>query len=162
MPEGTPLEIERVQHIAAINARNEFFIGRQDVLDSLISLVYSKATIREKFPSGLALAVVWGKAGCGKSALMARFCKTLQSPKRDGDSAARDDDFILYHIVGATPASQSLRGLLRRLCQELMVAAKTESALPESIEGLCESFGRLLSTFSRRVIIVIDAVNQVC
>lgn len=36
LPEGTPLEIERVQHTATVHARSAFFIGRDDLLSTMM------------------------------------------------------------------------------------------------------------------------------
>ena len=103
------------------------------------------------------LLAVWGSPGCGKSALMAQFCKELL------ERASRDARFrTLYHIVGATGASQSLRGTLDRLCREIMIMVDDKRPVPHQADELRALFVELLEKVGQRYhfVLVIDAVNQ--
>ena len=140
------LEQETELHALFMADRTRRFVGRRDLLDRMHDFCD-----RGDQPSVL---VITGTPGCGKSALMARFT----------DEALRrhPDWLILGHFVGASPASTSLRQVLRRFCAQLHLAIGASEDVPEDITALLKLFPDLLGKASDRgtVRIVIDAVNQ--
>ncbi len=98
------------------------------------------------------LLVLTGDPGSGKSALLAKFCRSLaeQTPEIHNSS------FILHHFVGASSGSTDLRRTLRRLCHALAPA----EPLPQDLKELIAHFHALLAGTKQRVILVLDALNQ--
>eukprot|EP00052_Salpingoeca_macrocollata_P020307 m.170390 g.170390 ORF g.170390 m.170390 type:complete len:1854 (-) comp21223_c1_seq1:109-5670(-) len=150
LPITNALDLERVQHSSLVLERCEKFLGRKPILQHLHEYVERKG---EK-----PLLVVWGRPGCGKSALMAQFCKELQAKSNQSKSA-----FLLYHIVGVTAESQSLRATLQRFCEEFSLALGHTKTIPAQCDELRVLFAELLGEMGRKfssVALVIDAVNQ--
>jgi hypothetical protein len=126
--------------------RTRRFVGRSDILIKMHNFVEKDTDPR--------LMVITGESGCGKSALMARFTeKIIQS---------HPDWLILSHFVGASPSSTSLRQTLKRFCTILNRAVGVETAVPEDYKELAQLFPDLLqkASVNRRVLLVIDALNQ--
>ena len=139
-----------MQHASAINARCEFFVGREDLLSTLDSWCHQT--------SKYLLGVVHGGPGTGKSSLVAQFCRRLERKYE----RSLQKVLVLTHVVGATPASQSLRATLRRFCSELLLHMELQDqAVPEHIDELMALFGMLLDRARNHIFIIIDAVNQV-
>ena len=140
------LEQETELHALFMAERTRRFVGRRDLLDRMHAFSDDGTN-----PS---LLVITGLPGCGKSAVMARF--TEEALRR------HPDWLIIGHVVGASPASTSLRQLLRRLCMHLNRAIGAAENAPEDIRGLLALFPELLAEASkqRHLLIIIDAVNQ--
>ncbi|HCU36631.1 MAG TPA: hypothetical protein DGT21_14625 [Armatimonadetes bacterium] len=94
---------------------------------------------------GAPLRGLVGASGSGKSALLARLCQRLS------EAGAQ----VVAHFVGASRGSGDLRLSLRRLCHAL-----GHEQPPSTLEELKSCFAELLSAAPRRVIIVLDAVNE--
>jgi WD40 repeat protein/nucleoside-triphosphatase THEP1 len=133
-------------HDLFIADRTRRFVGRRDLLDRMHGFCD-----RHEDP---ALLVITGTPGSGKSALMARFTEEA--------SRQHPDRLIFEHFVGASPASTSLRRMLRTLCTHLNRAIGTNEDAPEDIKELLKLFPELLAKASeqRQLLIIIDAVNQ--
>lgn len=130
-----------------VASRSDGFIGRSALLEQLHAWAAGSDGV---------LGVVWGVPGSGKSAVLAQFCSQLLQQHRP-------DTMVIVHVVGATPASQSLRACLRRICMEVLVGLKREESVPENIEDLKAFFVKLLEDRlgGKGLILVIDAINQV-
>jgi|GEM_PF-4098928 len=122
--------------------RTRRFVGRRGLLDRM-----HEFCDRNDDPS---LLVITGEPGCGKSALMARFTEEVMR--------IHPDWLIVPHFVGASPASTSLRQMLRRFCLHLSSTAEVS----EDIKELLKLFPELLTKASeqRNLLIIIDAVSQ--
>lgn len=143
---GDPLANESDLHERFVTDRARHFAGR----DAELARV-------ESFAAGGnagALMLVTGTAGCGKSALLAHACNELRR--------RHPEWLVMPHFVGASPASTSLAGTLRRICGILATAAGETAAPPADLRGLLAAWPDLLrrAGASRRVVVLLDAVNQ--
>jgi hypothetical protein len=104
---------------------------------------------------GSGVLLVVGEPGSGKSALLGRFC-------REHAERAAGSGLLVSHFVGATATSTNIRQMLRRLCRELHAGAGSTAGVPEDWDELQKAFAAALAAAaaSRRVALVIDAVNQ--
>lgn len=141
-----------LDEFAEENAAMEAFIAERAesyVLGSRANLLIEMKAFAESNnePSVLALT---GISGLGKSALLSWLLLDYR--------AARPDILVIPHFVGASPDSTDLRHILRRLCHEL----GAHDPLPEDIQELLKRFPLVLTeaAHSRRVLLVIDALNQ--
>jgi hypothetical protein len=104
------------------------------------------------------IMVVVGEAGSGKSAMLAKFVQDHQRK--------HPDQLVIPHFVGASAASTNVRQLLRRVWYELVqgtgLAGGELDAIPDDWEKLRDGFSGVLTRAGeqRRVVLVIDAVNQ--
>jgi len=140
------LDAEGELHALFMTDRTRRFAGRQALLERMDDFCERD----DEAP----VLVITGEPGCGKSALMARFAERTR--------AVHPDWITFHHFVGASPASTSLRQLLRRLCAHLREAVDDPEDVPEDIGSLIELLPALLARAgaSRPVRIVIDGVNQ--
>jgi hypothetical protein len=101
-----------------------------------------------------------GSPGSGKSALLAKFCRDLV--EGNNGEGREDEPLLISHFVGATAASTNVQHVLRRLSRELVVGASLDLEVPEEYGDLLVAFPRFLTlaAAARRVIIVLDAVDQ--
>lgn len=148
LPEPNSRVAEKLPHKLAVDDRSRMLFGRSALLTEMAgfcSVANPRGTL-----------AVFGEPGCGKSALMASFVKTLQ---------ANHSYNLLYHIVGSSPSSVNLRLMLLRLCGELMNLQST-GASPEQhttgwlTEHWAELAGQVFVETGQVVVIVIDAANQ--
>jgi telomerase protein component 1 len=135
---------------AFVEERSERFVlgSRQAVLEEL--LAHAGAT------GGNNYVCLTGAPGSGKSALLAYFCQ--HSTFNDQPSI-----LLIRHFVGASPGSTDVRRTLRRLCHELKAGCPDITAeIPDDPEKLRSAFPDFLrlACGRRRVVIVLDAVNQ--
>ncbi len=140
--EVDPLQEEAEHHERFVEVRQRVFVGRESLLAEL-----------EAYADGSddGLCVVAGPSGAGKSAALARFVTWYRQ--------RRPVVRVLPHFVGASPASTSLRGLLRRWCLELRGGGED---VPEEAAALAELFRELLwrQPSDAPTVIVLDGVNQ--
>jgi tetratricopeptide (TPR) repeat protein len=130
-----------------VDDRARDFIGRRDILHSLIGL----ATAND----GQAWAAcVTGKPGSGKSALFGALYRFLHER----------DVFLLAHAAGASVNAPSVDSMLRRWIGEIAGALRTDPGLadnadPDTVDA---AFARLLGQMAqrRRVVVLIDALDQ--
>jgi nephrocystin-3 len=126
-----------------------FMLGsRATVLEEL--LAHARAT------GGNGYLCLTGAPGSGKSALLAHFS---QQPALGVESST----ILISHFVGVSPGSTDVRRTLRRLCHELKKSCPDLTAeIPDHPETLRLAFQAFLrqACLSRRVVILLDAVNQ--
>jgi hypothetical protein len=102
--------------------------------------------------------VLTGDSGSGKSSLLAKFVRVLESPL-----APLNSPFVIPHFIGASAGSTDLRRTLRRICHDLAHAAGNIEPLPLDTKDLVIRFHSLLAEVSikRRVILVFGALDQI-
>jgi len=126
-----------------------FVLGsRSAVLEQL--LAHASAT------GGNGYVCVTGAPGSGKSALLAHVSQQLIL-------ASQSSILVIRHFVGASPGSTDVRRTLRRLCHELKAGCpEITDDIPDDPEKLRVAFPNFLrrATVRKRVVILIDAVNQ--
>ena len=144
-PSDTTLH-ERPYHERFLTERTRLFLGRGDLLESMLGYA---ADTEDRQP-----LVITGKPGCGKSSLLAecaRLCRE-QNPHA----------LVLPHFIGAAPGSTDLTTTIRSLCETL----RSECSLDYEISPDPEKLHHQLPVFlekagaKRPVILLIDAVNQ--
>jgi tetratricopeptide (TPR) repeat protein len=125
------------------------FVGRETITKELVELAISPASDEGEWG-----ACVTGAAGAGKSGLFAHLYQELERP----------EVLLLAHAAGISVQSTGVDRMLRRWVGELASSVDNDDPLddaskPEDIE---REFARLLGLASarRRVVVVIDALNQ--
>lgn len=97
--------------------------------------------------------VLTGNPGSGKSALLGKFYQDI--------TAQHADWLVISHFIGASAGSTDLRRILRRFCHELGQATGNTEPISEDVRKLIPQLRNLLDqTAARRVVLVIDALNQ--
>lgn len=179
----TPLdefEQEARFHDNAAAVHAESFVGRTALLAELQEYV-DKTAPASGARTGTAYngpLIVYGLPGSGKSALVGTFANRLQASL--GPDA---DAIVMTHFVGVSPSSTDLRLLLRRICHTLQEklpplpdapakddddageggSASPDAALhvlPETVKELQTLMPRLLERVGKRVVLILDALNQ--
>jgi len=145
MPVPDPLDLERAYHDFFIATRTELFVGQRHLLKRLHEYAKGDRT---------GPVIVSGTPGSGKSALLAKFVDQVRK--------LNPDTPIMYHFVGASPASTDPRQMLLRLCKELAKKFNFEEEIAQDFEKLRVQFQQFLNRAaeSQRIIFVIDALNQ--
>lgn len=173
---ASALDVERGFHWDFVEDRARTLVGRRDMIDTLHRFAVSDASHHS-----LPLVVV-GEPGTGKSSIIAAFAHEY----------ARDHprDFVLVHVVGASPSSSDVYEMLLRLCRELgayyhipvLREARNRGrlgadsshndddwangrgvdyqTLQEEWQRVLEVAGRLALDERSRVVLVVEAANQ--
>lgn len=141
---------EAEQMEAFIEERTERFVigSREPLMRDMLAFACADPAVAGN------IFVLTGEPGSGKSALLAKFTRDLNT--------LHPSSFILPTFVGASTGSTDLRRTLRRLCHELAFAAGNTEPLPLDIKDLITHFHKLLAEVAakQRVILVFDALNQ--
>lgn len=140
-----PLDQEAMRHEAYAQSRRLAFIGRSERLRQMDEHMGT---------AGAKPLVLTGESGCGKSALIAEWAARWHEKNRD--------DLIIQHYTGSTPESADWQGLVRRIMGELKREFDINDELPMQPDALRTAMQDWLvkSAGSRRVVIVLDALNQ--
>jgi len=139
-----PLDQEAARHEAYAQSRRLAFVGREDLLRRLDEHIST---------AGKPL-VLTGDSGCGKSSLLAEW---VYRWRKD-----HPDDLIIQHFIGSTPDSADCQGLLRRILSELKRAFAITDDIPlqpDALRGALNDW-TVKAAGSRRVVLVLDALNQ--
>ncbi|HKK61454.1 MAG TPA: ATP-binding protein, partial [Bacteroidales bacterium] len=129
-------------HDRFVENRTRLFIGRKNLLHILDEHV--EGTSRN-------ILGVYGEPGAGKSALLAQFYKQL---------LANDDILLIPHFVGANPASTSHYQMLLRFCRILKDVFNITDDIPFELNKLIDTFHVFLNMATKKVVIIIDGLNQ--
>ncbi len=129
-----------------LKERNRLFLGRQDILESMLGYVVDTD---DRQP-----LVITGKSGCGKSALMAECAKQCREkyPKT----------LVIPHFIGAAPGSTDLSTSIRFICEILRHECNIDdefSTDPNKLNAQMRLFLEMAGAI-RPIILLIDAVNQ--
>jgi tetratricopeptide (TPR) repeat protein len=140
-----PLDQEAMRHEAYAKSRRLAFVGRSDLLRQMDEHAGS---------AGAKPLILTGESGCGKSALLAEWAARWHDKN--------PDDLIIQHYTGSTPESADWQGLVRRILSELKRAYNITDELPMQPDTLRTAMQDWLvkAAGSRRVVIVLDALNQ--
>jgi nephrocystin-3 len=140
-----PLDQEAMRHDAYAKSRRLAFVGRNDLL---------KRMDEHAGTAGAKPLVLTGESGCGKSALLAEWVARWRM--------GNPEDLIIQHYTGSTPESADWQGLVRRILGELKRAYAITDELPMQPDALRTAMQDWLvrAAGSRRVVIVLDALNQ--
>lgn len=132
-------------HERFIDTRLRVYVGREAVNVTLAK--YANGS--DPWP-----CLVTGPSGSGKSAALAHFIRTY--------GASHSQTRLLPHFVGASPRSTSIRETLRRFCITIQSWVGSTDEVPQETAKLGVVFRELLNKApaSQRVLIVIDALNQ--
>lgn len=139
-----PLDQETARHEAYARNRRLAFVGREDFLRRLNE---RSAVPGKPF-------VLTGNSGCGKSALLAEWVTRWRKD--------HPDDLIIQHYIGSTQDSADWQGLVRRISGELKSAFAIPDDLPLQPNALRSALNdwTVKAASSRRVVLVLDALNQ--
>ena len=146
-----PLEAERSFHRSFIEMRSSSFLGRQHLLQEILTEVEAQI-------DGSQVLVIHGGAGSGKSSLMATLAHLMCQQNSSHEM------FILPHFIGGSPRSISITDTLSRICEELLREFELLEVLATEYETLVQQFRDLLEKVSshgqKKLVIFIDALNQ--
>ena len=138
------LKIEQDEHLRFGRERGgkETFVGREAELKAIRA--YLQNASRQPL-------VVHGSSGCGKTALMWRAFEEIPEAQRP-----------LIRLIGTTPHSSDLRGLLTSLCQELRQRNRRDGSIPTEIKELRDEFDQHLraATAEEPLVLFLDALDQ--
>ncbi|BBM82374.1 DUF4062 domain-containing protein [Candidatus Uabimicrobium amorphum] len=129
-------EQQAMDYFIALNTK--VYVGRQNSFAELHSFLDSTHNY----------LMVTGSSGSGKSACLAKFCSEYSENRTQ----------LLYHFVGASADSTDITRLLQRMCYAL--SEKENILYNRDYHKLRKLFGDLLRGSSEKIVIVIDAVNQ--
>ena len=141
-----PLKAEIDAHTTFAYERARIFVGRMDPLAKIAAYLAGS----DKHP-----LAIWGEAGSGKSALIA---KVVQQATENHPNA-----HVTYRFIGATPDSTDGRTLLEGLCREITrLYEGDEASIPFEYKDLVQDFPKRLSLASPKqpLLIFIDALDQ--
>ncbi|XP_069132997.1 NACHT and WD repeat domain-containing protein 2-like isoform X2 [Argopecten irradians] len=144
----TRLFDEVSQHVAFCHERTKHFQGRKELLQLV------KSYLRSRCPSPL---VLYGKAGCGKTALLCKTAKETHKWFRGQNMS------VLLRVIGITTSSTNVRSLLRELCLQMChVFGSNEDDVPTDYKGLMNDFTRHLSlaTPENPIVIILDSLDR--
>ena len=164
---STPLEIEQKEQKYFAQSKRKNFLGQEKLLKAIADYISDN----NQQP-----LVIYGKSGCGKSALMAQ---AIQQAQLDLQKS------VIYRFVGATANSSSTREILTSIFEELkegncsngedvlMDNCPSENEplddyqLPfnetingETFDQYCERIRLDIVSLNKEVVIFIDAVDQ--
>lgn len=138
------LDLEAVRHEAYALNRRLAFVSRENLLHHLCQYL----------SEGGKPIVLTGESGCGKSALLA---ECVARWRKD-----HPDDLIIQHFIGSTPDSADWQGLVRHLLAAMKHAFSIADEVPlqrDTLHGALSEWTSKVSG-SRRILIVLDAINQ--
>ena len=145
---GDSLDAEIAAHkqFGELRGGKERFKGREVLLSRVIAYLEADEPNRP--------LVIFGPAGTGKSAIVARMAEDARERLPQA--------VILERFIGATPPSVDARSLLQSLCEELGRQFQSDAAVPLEYRELVTAFRERLAwaTAERPVIIFLDAVDQ--
>jgi len=146
-------------HSRFMESRVRVYVGREAIQRELADFADGDETVP---------CLVTGPSGSGKSAALAKFATEY--------AESHADVLVIPHFVGASPASTNLRQMLRRFCMTLQREFRfTETRrgeggaeevvpteVPQAVNELIPKFRDFVGQVpeSRRVVFVIDALNQ--
>jgi len=130
------------EHEAFAASRQRVYIKRQADFDRLSIHAESED----------APLIVVGESGCGKTALLANWAKEYQQ--------THPDDIVFWHFCGSSPSSSDPLNLLNRIMVSLKSHFDMNEKIPASASKIKEQFGIWLGKALKRVVLIIDGVNQ--
>jgi WD40 repeat protein len=155
--EKVGLELEEELQMKYVDGRTYNFRGRAEVLDNIkktIGLAQNGKLLSQRAGKETGYILITGEPGSGKSAVMAKLYMELQKQYKE------DDIIIIGRFVGATGRSTSPGNLLVDFCEIIKKKCKLEDDIPVDYNELKVVFAKFLGKANRRVILLIDAVNQ--
>eukprot|EP01113_Clastostelium_recurvatum_P018405 TRINITY_DN2169_c0_g1_i12.p1 TRINITY_DN2169_c0_g1~~TRINITY_DN2169_c0_g1_i12.p1 ORF type:complete len:2586 (+),score=522.10 TRINITY_DN2169_c0_g1_i12:146-7903(+) len=163
-PLSDPLISERILHETFLESRVRQFVGRKELLDNLTRFCDGASGLHSRLTdNGTGMALVVGAPGSGKSATLSAFVKhylAVQSKKR----GVTKNLLVIYHSVGASSSSLSVRKLLHRICSEIAKRFPTtiKDEVPEEHAELIAALPIFLkeAAFQCRVVLVLDGIDQ--
>eukprot|EP01130_Rhizamoeba_saxonica_P014704 TRINITY_DN6442_c0_g1_i2.p1 TRINITY_DN6442_c0_g1~~TRINITY_DN6442_c0_g1_i2.p1 ORF type:complete len:1957 (-),score=395.96 TRINITY_DN6442_c0_g1_i2:23-5893(-) len=146
--ELNPLEEEKFFHDAFLEHRTANFVGRRKQISEAED--YIRSNINQPL-------VIAGAAGSGKSALTAYITKIM-----------KESHMLVYHFIGASSDSTDIKKTLQRICSELIKMFGLWEVVNDELDydDLKILFVKLLELsakelmFGRKLVIIIDALNQ--
>eukprot|EP01103_Thecamoeba_quadrilineata_P016414 TRINITY_DN5482_c0_g1_i1.p1 TRINITY_DN5482_c0_g1~~TRINITY_DN5482_c0_g1_i1.p1 ORF type:complete len:1835 (+),score=369.73 TRINITY_DN5482_c0_g1_i1:132-5507(+) len=105
LTEEDPVYEEAVRHCSFCRSKFTSFIGRENILGELVL----KIMVDLERPSQPLM--LYGDAGCGKTAILARVATKVKT--------ARPQAAVIVRFLGTTPESSTGRGLLKCLCRTI-------------------------------------------
>ena len=139
---------EQEYHESFIEHRTRLFVGRENVLAKLESYINGSSD---------KVLVVYGETGCGKSALLASFCRTC---KNKSENLKESGILLIPFFIGASPSSTALPSMLRYFCSEIKKAFDIQEDIPTNDDELTGAFYKFLRLSPGQPIFVIDGLNQ--
>lgn len=147
--------VQRIMHEAVVDSRTTLFFGRKELIKQLQD--FCTGNIEYK------ALVVWGDAGCGKSALIAKFYLEVKQYFK-----STSNSFVWIHAVSATPESFRVKDVLYRLCTDLVKRYGLLITVNDDLSILRFQLLYILKEASRkiqndkdsRIVIILDAINQ--
>ncbi|KAK3736404.1 hypothetical protein QZH41_017906 [Actinostola sp. cb2023] len=139
---------EIFQHLSFCQKKCQAFFGRGDFLELIKTRLLNKDN---------RAVVLYGESGCGKTSLMAKVTTAVKSWFED------EMVVVVCRFIGTSPASSSIRVLLRNVCQQLCKISGNTADIPEDMKSLTEFFPECLEKAAEKldkVVLVLDSLDQ--
>ncbi len=138
-------------------SRADLFVGREPELRRIDAYLSNKpGHPGERPPDFRQPLVITGASGSGKTALLSRACAIARAKE------SFEDRQPILRLLGISPHSSDVRGLLRSLCQELRVRNPRDGDIPQDINELNKELRDHFesATAVKPVHIFLDALDQ--
>ncbi|XP_022094961.1 uncharacterized protein LOC110981600 isoform X2 [Acanthaster planci] len=148
VPEDNAFYWRVVPHVNFVQECVKSFHGCSDILTSV------KCYIRSNSQHPL---VIYGKAGSGKTSLVAKATELVRSWLKSEDAA------VIVRFIGLTAESQHIRRLLAGICTQIChIYCQDTSSVPEDYFGLMNDLEHRLhsATAEKPLVLFIDALDQ--
>jgi hypothetical protein len=144
---------EVIDHAIFCNETVEKFQGRVDILDQMRD--YLLSTSNKPF-------VIWGRSGCGKTAIMAKVTKEVFNYVPDPQNYS-----VVLRFLGTTPTSSSISSTLNSIIYQIcrlfsLPMPKKQTAITSELKFMLLELLLLLKDThpSKKVVIMLDSVDQ--
>lgn len=150
-----------------VDMRTYGFRGRAKILKGLEKSIDDalEGSLRDSTNKALRYIMVSGEPGSGKSSLLAKLYLNLI----EHEKARPSGTLIISRFIGASPRSTSSMHLIRDFCAILIRECKIsegssegekDASIPSNPIELKKAFADFLKKAGRRVVIIVDALNQ--
>ena len=133
------------------------FVGREPELRGIDAYLSNKpGQCGETPPDFRQPLVITGASGSGKTALLSRACAIARAKETSEDRQP------IFRLLGISPHSSDVRGLLRSLCQELRVRNPRDGEIRQDINELTKELREHFesATAAKPVHLFLDALDQ--
>nr|XP_006825345.1 PREDICTED: NACHT and WD repeat domain-containing protein 1-like [Saccoglossus kowalevskii] len=149
-----PMFEEIMQHLIFCKLKCKLFYGRNDLLSGIEDYINGRLEDNTTKSSPM---VIYGQSGSGKTSVMAKAALCAGSEWYGLTQAA-----IILRFIGTTPASTSIRQLIKSVCLQILTIYDDTQHVPSDYFQLVRLFSQLLqyATKEKPIVIFLDSLDQ--